>query len=338
MEGDLKPNLSDESQYRNWLALPNEITSTILQRLGAVGILKSAQYVCVAWRNISKDPSMWRSIDMRDHGDFWNMDFRLEKMCFLAIDRSCGNLVDISIQDFGSDELLKHIANSASGLKRLQLVSCLGMTDDGLSELAAKVPMLEELDLSHCSFSGRAVEAVGRCCPLLKSLKLNCSWINCGHVECEKGARSIAGNMPGLHHLQIFGNKLTNIDLLAILDGCPHLESLDLRRCFNVEMAGSVAKRCAEQIKDLRSPYDSVYDYPFDIEIFDIDSFDEDYPAGFSEIDIVSDDDGHYEFSEGNDFSYYGDMDGVAFDYPSDLELPDVGSSDEDSPSEFSVD
>ncbi|MCI38935.1 F-box protein SKIP19 [Trifolium medium] len=46
----------------NWLELPRDITSNILQRLGAVEILKNARNVCPYWWNICKDPSMWREI------------------------------------------------------------------------------------------------------------------------------------------------------------------------------------------------------------------------------------------------------------------------------------
>ncbi|KAF2317847.1 hypothetical protein GH714_041163 [Hevea brasiliensis] len=123
------------------------------------------------------------------------------------------------------------------------------------------------------------------------------------HIECNEEALAIAEHMPHLRYLQIFGNKLTNEGLQAILDGCPHLESLDLRQCFNVNMDGHLGKRCIERIKDLRHPYDPTDDYPFDAEIADVGSSEEDYPSGFSEIDFLSDDDDYYEFSGGSDMS-----------------------------------
>lgn len=36
-----------------------------------------------------------------------------------------------------------------------------------------------------------------------------------------------------------------------------HPESLDLCRCFNVDLSGNLGKRCAERIQDLRQPLDS---------------------------------------------------------------------------------
>jgi len=133
-----------------------------------------------------------------------------------------------------------------------------------LSEVATKLPLLEELAITHCSLSKEALQAVDRCCPLLKSLKFIRQRYRTPHVECDEETLAIAENMSELPHVQLFGNKLTNDGLQAILDGCPHLESLDLRQCFNVNLAGNLGSRCAKQIKDLRHSRDST---AFDAEL-----------------------------------------------------------------------
>lgn len=101
--------------HPNWVDLPQEITALILSRLGAVEIINTAQKVCTKWLDICKDPFMnfmWQSIDMWKLGDLHikleNDD--LEKMCMLAIDRSCDGLVDISIEYFCTDRLLIYMA------------------------------------------------------------------------------------------------------------------------------------------------------------------------------------------------------------------------------------
>jgi hypothetical protein len=152
--------------------------------------------------------------------------------------------------------------SSSSQLKRLRLVRCHDISDEGLSEVAAKLPLLEGLDISYSSsLSKEALEDVGRCCPHLKSLKFNSRGL---YFQFDEEALAITENMSELRHLQLFGNKLTNDGLQAILDGCPHLESLDLRRCVNVSLVGNLGRRCAEQIKDLQRPDDSTDDYEFD--------------------------------------------------------------------------
>jgi hypothetical protein len=122
--------------------------------------------------------------------------------------------------------------------------------------------------------------------------------------------------MPELRSLQLFGDKLTNDGLQAILDGCPHLESLDLRQCFNVILAGDLGKRCAGQIKHLRRPLDSTDDYEFYSKLDDdYGSFDGDYPSGLSDYDLdLSDPCGYYDFSDSEDYddftNYKGFFDG----------------------------
>ncbi|XP_059436511.1 putative F-box/LRR-repeat protein 23 [Corylus avellana] len=152
--------------------------------------------------------------------------------------------------------------NSSCQLKRLRLANCEGVSDGGLSGVAAKLPLLEELSISYCPLSKEALEAVGRCCPLLKSLQFN-NYFR-GSKKCHEEALAIAENMSKLRCLNLVGTfRLTNDSLQAILDGCPHLESLDLRRCRDLTLEGNLGRRCAEQIKDLRLPHDSIDDYEF---------------------------------------------------------------------------
>ena len=116
---------------------------------------------------------------------------------------------------------------------------------------------MEELGITLCHVSDFALEIIGRCCPLLKSLEFKSPY--CHGYE----AYVIARTMPELRHLQLVGSELTNDGLLAILNGCPRLESLDLRRCSEVNLEGSLGRRCAEQIKDLKHPESPIGDYRF---------------------------------------------------------------------------
>ncbi|KAJ1427625.1 Leucine-rich repeat domain superfamily [Sesbania bispinosa] len=54
---------------------------------------------------------------------------------------------------------------------------------------------------------------------------------------------------------EICGIKLSDVGLSAIVDGCPLLESLDLRRCIYFELLDE-----SLEIKYLRFPYMSDYD------------------------------------------------------------------------------
>jgi len=93
----------------NWLELPRDITSNILQRLGVVEILTNARNVCPYWWNICKDPRMWRTIHMSNNETSPDVD--LVKICHYAVEQSCGNLEDIEIVSFCTDDLLQYIAS-----------------------------------------------------------------------------------------------------------------------------------------------------------------------------------------------------------------------------------
>ncbi|MED6127018.1 hypothetical protein PIB30_084051 [Stylosanthes scabra] len=213
------------------------------------------------------DPLMWRTIYMCDIGIFKSVDYDLDLLCRDAIDRSCGFLEDITIQYFGSENLLKFIIDSGCHkLRRLRLVQCYyGISDEGLCEMAQKLPLLEELDITLSErVSSVALKGIGRGCPLLKSFKCN------ENNMYSEVAFAIAQNMPNLRHLQLVGNCLNNSGLSAILDGCPLLESLDLRGCDDVKLEGELRKRCDEQLKDLRDPsYLPLYDYQFGGPLYD---------------------------------------------------------------------
>ncbi|XP_061365780.1 putative F-box/LRR-repeat protein 9 [Gastrolobium bilobum] len=240
---------SSKSKTRDWLDLPPDVTAKILQKLGVIEILMNAQLVCTEWRSICFDSLMWRTIDMRIEDYPCISHFHLRTMCRIAINRSCGQLFDINVERFGNDDLLEYIAYSTYHLRRLRFADCSGISDRVLSEVAKKLPMLEELDISGCYIRRRGLQAIGQRCPLLKSLKFNAA-----SLDSDKEAFAIARTMPELRHLELSKNRLTNVGLLAILDGCPHIEYLDLWRCPNVDLGGSLGKRCAQQIKELRDP------------------------------------------------------------------------------------
>ncbi|KAK8662010.1 hypothetical protein V6N13_091598 [Hibiscus sabdariffa] len=312
-----KRKTSAAAETRNWLELPPDVTASILSRLGAIEILNSAQKVCSQWRNICKDPSMWRSIDMRNTGEREDGCIH-EKMCFHAVDRSCGHLIDINIEYFGTDELLLHIAERSGHLKRLRLFSCYSISDGTFGEVALKLPFLEELEIFICSISEHALEAIGRSCPLLKSLKYNLRY--CKDDVYDDEALAIAQSMPELRRLQLLGNGLTNKGLQAILDGCVRLEYLDLRQCLNVRLGKEdLEKRCMERVKTLRRPYDSTHDCEYSVRV-------DDTWASYSYHPFGGIQDFYYDF----DFDYDFDYDLFANGYDHRFDISGASDSYED--------
>ncbi|RHN38650.1 hypothetical protein MtrunA17_Chr8g0335491 [Medicago truncatula] len=66
-----------------------------------------------------------------------------------------------------------------------------------------------------------------------------------------------AKTMSGLHRFKLLGIFLVSVGFLAILDGCPLLEFLDLHVCASLSQ--NLEQRCHEQIKDLRPPKHFLY-------------------------------------------------------------------------------
>ncbi|KAK4488140.1 hypothetical protein RD792_003882 [Penstemon davidsonii] len=319
-----------------WIELPRDVTANILHRLGAIEILESARGVCTTWRNVCREPAMWRVIDMKNHGDLLNMPYDLQIMCRHAVDRGQGQLIDINIEYFGTDELLHYISESMRyGFGALDFLNFVISFREphsdlifvafplsysqGLSEAVKKFPQLEELHLflmSSSNLSG-SIESIGRSCPMLKSFTFNERAYKYPLVEVyeakdDEYALAIAKTMPNLRHLRLFGDQMTNEGLQAILDNCPHLESLDIRKCFNIDLTGDLGKRLSRQIKNLRRPSDSTADYEWDAETYDSGSFsDEYYLTDYSDCYSIGDFD---DYTDPFSSEYYPDNDSWFFD------------------------
>jgi len=101
-----------DSVERNWLDLPRDAVLSIFRKLDTIDILIRPHNVCTTWREISKDPSLYRTINMPNLGGDPITNWELETLCYRAVDYSCGHITDINIDYFATDALLHHIANS----------------------------------------------------------------------------------------------------------------------------------------------------------------------------------------------------------------------------------
>ncbi|KAL3643700.1 hypothetical protein CASFOL_014515 [Castilleja foliolosa] len=247
------------SSLPSWIELPRDLTENILSRLGQVEILRNAQRVCTTWRSVCSEPSLWRVIDIYCYYPGLSYDTR-HRICRHAVDRSKGELIDINIEFFCTDDLLHYISERSSRLKCLRLTFCESISGESLTTSVKKFPELEELHLFFMPFiTAKVIEAISISCPNLKSFTFNQHHNWPGLLEIDDSyALTIAKNMPNLRHLCLVGNKLTNEGLKAIFNGCPNLESLDLRQCFSLDLQGDFGKICSGRIKYLKRPSDSI--------------------------------------------------------------------------------
>ncbi|KAL8247604.1 hypothetical protein R6Q59_008820 [Mikania micrantha] len=262
-------------QDRNWLDIPSDVMENILNRIGKFDILENAQKVCTDWRKICKNPLLWRGP-------------LAEKMiCKNAIDRSQGQLVDITFIYVSDFELFRYAVDRSSQLRRLEIVAC-KFFRSVFSDALMNLPLLEEVNFYLLNVSKKDTETLGRYCPMLKTLKVNervfwhvmylaAGWkyLRSLHIEAalsddvnssnglDDMAIAIAQNLVGLRHLELIGNRMTNIGLQAILNHCQYLDKLDFRACFLIDVTGDLEKKCFEQIKNLILPDDSLEGCPY---------------------------------------------------------------------------
>ncbi|XP_021754999.1 putative F-box/LRR-repeat protein 23 [Chenopodium quinoa] len=190
-------------------------------------------------------------------------------------------------------DILDHIMSCnyrSKNLKHLRLWHYIRISDEALVEAVKKLPALEEVEIIMCKFREDTTEAIGHACPSLKAFSLNSVGSKTFNYTCNEEALAIAKTMHNLRNLQLIGNRMTNEGLKAILDGCPLLESLDIRTCFYIDLSGDLGKRyysyqaCTDSEKysgyKLRRPYNE-YDYD-DSGLFGFDaeylSFQNNYP------------------------------------------------------------
>lgn len=280
-EGEVSDLLKEEV-VRDWLELPADVVFLVFKKLGPLLILYRAQYVCCLWRNLAKEPNLFSSIDIRNQRNlFRSFNIRYErrnslgyqrsffrsiniqnqlrisqgvglmKLVHEAVKRSRGHLVEICYFDLCFNNGLRYMVDVSKSLKYLRLVCCNNVTDEEFIQVIRKAPLLEELELHECSFSEEVIKVVGKMCPQLKYFLLHCRW---RYSNIDEIAFAIAENMPGLHRLCLFQNKLTNKGLQAILDGCPYLQYL------HVDI-DSTMRKCLGRIKHFECPTACIQDY-----------------------------------------------------------------------------
>lgn len=121
-----------------------------------------------------------------------------------------------------------------------------------MAEAIKKFPLLEELELCECErYDTWVFEVVAAACPRLKHFKhvndRGYSWYNWErdlYPVDNREALAIA-RMHELRSLKLYHSGLDNQGLTAILGGCPHLESLDIRYCGSIIMDSSMRAKCA---------------------------------------------------------------------------------------------
>ncbi|CAO2164102.1 unnamed protein product [Urochloa humidicola] len=261
----------EEDETRDWAALPVDALLAVLGKLDGVNILMGAGHVCRPWRRATREePELWRRVHMRRRaGLAW--DVNLQAAARVALRRSAGRCEAFLADGYSSptgydDDFFLFLVDAAPMLKSLRLISCNKVFPPMINQTIKKYPLLEELELSlyHRGSIDDCLIGISEACPLLTHLRLNHDrfyylrlpfiggWCKCKSTEVTR--------MRRLRSLQLFGNSIHNEELLAILDGCRQLESLDIRNCHNIHLNDEMCARFA-RVKTVLLPEDSMEDY-----------------------------------------------------------------------------
>ncbi|CAI9261391.1 unnamed protein product [Lactuca saligna] len=98
---------------------------------------------------------------------------QLHEMCKHVMDRSQGQLVDITIMEFGDNELLRYAADRSSQLRSFGISFCYNDAYESWTRALRKFALLEELSIYITNIPKEAIETDGCYYPLLKTMKLN---------------------------------------------------------------------------------------------------------------------------------------------------------------------
>lgn len=217
-------------------------------------------------------------------------------------------------------------------LKSLRLSFCDKVSDKGLADAINRLHQLEELDISFCSLYGNFCQSLDKTCSQLKCFRLNERWADFHkrfdaayeRMDIDPEASWIANSMPGLQVLQLIDSEVTNDGLMAILEHCPHLESLDIRMCYDLQIDDAMKSKCA-RIRNLKLPHDPISDFKYRA-YDDNEDYSEDYSGSDFEVDmhddlldvVMDDDDADGEFDyvddyddAGSESAMYDDVDDI---------------------------
>ncbi|KAI4312979.1 hypothetical protein MLD38_037763 [Melastoma candidum] len=165
----------------NWLELPRAILTEILIKLGAIEMIVSLRKCA---------PPRMMSARILPHGH------TLTSGAALGVVRR--------------RRPPESIIERGCQLRRLQVMYCWSISDEGMAEAAPRLPFLETFEYCFGNFDKNTLMSIGMNCPCRTTFICGKGGKGQCIRDADGGAFAIAKYMPGLPRLSLFGNGLTN--------------------------------------------------------------------------------------------------------------------------------
>lgn len=235
--GEILPANHAETEKNNerYRHLPDGLLLKIFSHFAIDDLLRVSR-VCLQWRRVSLDATLWESIDLssclytrlRDSNIICLVS-RVASSTITQIDLSgpgCSRITNIS---------LFHIARQCHKLRKLDICNRNRITSTGMEMIARFCPYMEVLGVSKCPLIlNRGLGSVLRRSKLLRELDISgCLWVT------DAVLLEIGEQCSSLVYLSIEGcKKVTDAGLIALANSCVTLKHLNLRNTKRISNAG----------------------------------------------------------------------------------------------------
>ncbi|XP_059318051.1 F-box protein FBW2 [Lycium ferocissimum] len=319
--------MEESFEFRRWDELIPDALGLIFRKLPLQEVLTIVPRVCKSWGKAARGPYCWQEIDIEEWSKNRCPD-NLDRMLQLLITRSSGSLRKLCVSGLSWEQSFSFIANNAKSLQMLRLPKS-EIGDSVVERVAGMFSNITFLDVSYCiKIGAKALEAIGKHCKCLTGLRRTMHPLEViNKLSQDDEALAIATTMPNLKQLEIAYMLVGTKSIIEVLKNCRHLELLDVRGCWNVNLDGNFVKKfnrvkvVGPAVVDCydRNGWDNCSDYssssgyvPWDFVAGDVDDDDDD----FDEMsDVYWEDDQDIEDVE---MWFYDDLNAVdsGYDWP----------------------
>ncbi|KAJ7965733.1 F-box protein FBW2 [Quillaja saponaria] len=241
--------MEEGSDFRRWDELIPDALGLIFSNLSLQEILTVIPRVCKSWAKAVMGPYCWQQIDIEEWSNCCQPD-QLDRMLQMLMTRSGGSLRKLCVSGLHTDLIFTSIAENAGSLQTLRLPRS-EISDSIVEQIAGRLSTITFLDLSYCvKIGAHALEIIGKNSKLLVGLCRNMHPLDtAGKPLQDDEAYAIASTMPKLKHLEMAYHLISTRSVLQILAGCPELEFLELRGCWDVKLDDKFLKEKFPKLK-----------------------------------------------------------------------------------------